>query len=52
MTSIVELKYIKKKNKLSLKVGELEKKRLGEISRLRLDSLAQSLKAEVEISDV
>ena len=46
------LKYIKKKNKLSLKVGELEKKRLGEISRLRLDSLAQSLKAEVEISDV
>ena len=46
------LKYSKKKNKLSLKVGELEKKRLGEVSRIRLDSLAKSLKAEVEISDV
>ncbi len=46
------LKYAKKKNKLSLKLGELEKKRLGEVSLIRLDSLAETLKAKVEISDV
>ena len=48
----VSNKQIDFENKLSLKVGELEKKRLGEVSRLRLDSLANSLIAEVEISDV
>jgi exopolyphosphatase/guanosine-5'-triphosphate,3'-diphosphate pyrophosphatase len=46
------LKYAKKKSKLSLKIGELDKKRLGEVSLIRLDSLAKSLKAEVEISDI
>ena len=46
------LKYAKKKNKLLLKIGELEKKRLGEVSLIRLNSLAESLKAEVEISNI
>ena len=46
------LKYAKKKSKLSLKIGELDKKRLGEVSLIRLDSLAKSLEAEVEISDI
>ena len=46
------LKYSKKKNKISLKIGNLDKKRLGEVSLVRLQSLAKSLEAEIEISDI
>ena len=46
------LKYSKKKNKLSLKISELDKKRLGEVSLVRLESLAKSLRAVSEISDI
>jgi exopolyphosphatase/guanosine-5'-triphosphate,3'-diphosphate pyrophosphatase len=46
------LKYSKKKNKLSLKISELDKKRLGEVSLVRLESLAKSLRAVSEVSDI
>jgi len=46
------LKYSKKKNELSLKIGNLDRKRLGEVSLVRLKSLANSLEAEIAISDI